>query len=133
MHDPEEIHHKSHLIYRYHAGQHHHYGGGGKPHYRDDQFAPHLLVDGGGQGEHDVTLVPQKIAVKPLEHQRKTHEAHADDGHHKGHDHQRPQDVQQPVVRAVHDPGGKIGAQCRHQQHQIQRAHDAPGGTKLVL
>ena len=127
-----QIRQEAHVEGRHKNRQEHHHAGGDEPHGGDDQLAPHMLMDGGGQGEHDVALVPQQILVEPLEHQDERHNEHADDGRHIGQDHQSCQDVQNDIA-GVHQPGGEIEAQGHRQQNQVQRPHDAGRGTEFVL
>ena len=93
-----QIRQEAHVEGRHKNRQEHHHAGGDEPHGGDDQLAPHMLVNRGGQSEHDVALVPQQIFVEPLEHQNERHNEHGGNGHHIGHDHQSGQHIQHKVA-----------------------------------
>ena len=129
----EKLAYKPHIIGHDKAGQHHHEKRCGKPHSGHDDLGPNLLVDGYRQRHHHIPLVPQQILVEPLDHHHHAHDTHAHDRNNKGHYQQCSQHIQQLILGAQQSAGSEIGPPRRHQQHQVQRQHDPPGCTKLVL
>ena len=92
-----------------------------------------MLVDGDGEGEHQIALVLEKVLVKPLDHQHKGHQQRAADGNAEGHDNQNAQDIQNVGLPVQHSPARQVGAHGGHQQNQVHGQHNPPRGTKLVL
>ena len=50
-----------------------------KPYGGGNQLAENMLVDGDGEGEHDIALITQQIFVKALNHQIHDHDADTDE------------------------------------------------------
>ena len=90
-------------------------------------------MDGGGQGEHDVALVPQEVGAEAVHHGDEGHEADREDGQEEGQGQQAAHQVQKPGVRLQQEAHGEAGGEGRQQQDAEQGQQDAARGTELVL
>ena len=92
-----------------------------------------MLVNRDRQGHHHISLVPQKVFMKAVDHQHKGHNTNARDCQRERDQQQHAQGIQRAVVCLQQAAGGKIGAHGGNQHQQKHGQHHAARGTELML
>ena len=133
LHFLPQLAHKADVKGRDKAGQNDNENRGGKPHGRNNELAPYLLVDAHRQGHHHIALVLQKIFIEPADHHRKSHDSNGDNGKEEQHDQDGAKGVQKCALSVCHAPDGEVGTDCGQQQKTEDRQYDPAGGPELML